>query len=349
MGDPTSPGGAFAPDDSIQLNPDSPQVVRLPGGAADPADPDTRMEDPNLILCTLLCYIGLPTPVWKKLIEMFLEAVWEDYKARSATEQKAREGYAAFRYSMRGYGAFNLFKLVVIFIVKGEIGPAGVSRFAKVEAIRRAMLALAVKLGAKLAALELAEQIVRRVSLYLEGAIFANCAGYCYMEQFAKTMIEFFGAFFEALSETENLIASAGNLLQITAGNVVVRPVLLARASVDPTNWDTSLLPRPTNADFSFVGNHLWRKLQANDLEALIVNLGKPMSTYAVPASLVAALASGLQAVVNARKGFQVTFTPDLIGGMSLLQLVQFMTEWGALKFKRDPAAIADAELAAAP
>jgi len=323
----------------------------LSGGGAPPSlqlapdDVDTRIDDPNFLLCTLLCYIGLPTPLWKHLIDLFLQAVWEEYRANAQSEEAAKRQYAAYHIGFKGYSFFNIIKLVLVFMMEGKIGLVPV-KAAAAKALQRTLLAQAVKLGAKVATLEIASQAVRKIALFIEGMIIATCAGYCGAEAYAKAMVEFGTALAEGLSTTAQILAGVGNLVQTITGNLIARPILYARATVDPTNWDTSLMPTPTNADFRAVGNYLWSKLDTQNLENFLANVNKPMKSYQVPASLVTVLASGLQKAVNARKGYEtMVFTADLIGGMPLLHFVQFLNEWGLLKFKKDPSAIADAEM----
>jgi hypothetical protein len=324
--------------------------LRAPGGAPtvqmQSKDVNSKSNDPGALLCTILCYLGIPTPTWKRLVNLYLQATWEHYKATAPSEQDAKKQYTAFRIAFEGYGTFNTLKSLLTFMVHGEVAFVSVvSRSARAAALREAMLRVALKFGLTRAGLVASEKAVGKFALVIEGGIFAVCAASCTMEAYVKALVEFGAAITDGISSTAGLLTTAGELGAKVVSEAISRSILVARATVDPTNWDTSPMPSPTKTDFSAIGFYLWRKLKPENANELLSNLGKPMKVYSVPSSLITVFATGLTSAQNARKSVQVTFTPDLLEQLPLITLVKLMTDWSLLKFKKDPSLIASEQM----
>ncbi len=41
---------------------------------------DSRIDDPDFLLCLALCYLGLPPGIWRTAVNMVLEAVSAEYR-----------------------------------------------------------------------------------------------------------------------------------------------------------------------------------------------------------------------------------------------------------------------------
>lgn len=66
---------------------------------------------------------------------------------------------------------------------------------------------------------------------------------------------------------------------------------------------------------------------------------------YNIPPSVLQEIAAAMTRTVNARGGFNVTFTPELIQGLTPLTFVQLLHDWRLLSFRQDPEQVADAAL----
>jgi hypothetical protein len=304
---------------------------------------DERIEDPEFLLCLALAYIGLPPGAWRVVVGEVLEAVSADYRDRLGPVRGAQEA-SQWRVAFRGWSRFNQFKLVVGFLGESKIGLIPV-RGAAAQAARARALALLARLGVREASLQVASQIVRKVNLYLELAYLSGCAAYCGGIAYANAVTAFGVGAAQAVAQTAEVV---GAIVNAAVTEIFVRPVLVARATLDPSNWDTSPLASAALA-LRLVGGSLWEQLRPADADAFLGNLPRPLSSFNVPASVLAELATAMTRTVNARGGISaaVTFTPEYLGGLAPLAFVQALRDWRLLSFHQDPEQVADAARAA--
>ncbi len=298
---------------------------------------DPRFDDPNFLLCLALTYLGIPPGLWRVVVNQFLEATLLEYKQRYGEQRGSRE-FADFRIAIRAWSAFNLFKLVVVFLAESKIAIIPISNAAAIAIRRRLLVRLAEK-GVQEAAILGASQIVRKVAIFVELAWITGCAGYCGEMAVANAITEF------SLSALDVLSGTVRGVTDIADGivtNLIARPILVGRAMLDPSNWDTSPVQSAALA-IRLMGNSLWSQVDPSNANNFLTNLSRPISDFGIPRSVIDEIALALTRTVDARGGIQqaVTFTSDLLLGLTPLAFVQLLSDWQLLRFQRDPQAIA--------
>ncbi len=285
---------------------------------------DERANDPNFLLCLALCELGIPAPLWRNLMRDLLELVSAEYNDRYGQVRGSTE-FQSFRREFQAYSTFNLLKFVLTLLVQGKIGPILVIRSAGARAIQERILARLAAAGLRTTGMVAAEQIIRKISVYIELAVAAGCTAYCGTVAYANTMMELTNGMVAALVDTVNLLNAVGQAGASIMGQIFVRPVLVARASVDATNWDTTALPGAAIA-LQLVGNLLWSQMEPNDPNRFLTNSQRLMSSFGIPANVLQEIAAETTRVVQARGGFNaaMTFTPDFCEGCRWLALCSF-------------------------
>jgi hypothetical protein len=212
-------------------------------------------------------------------------------------------------------------------------------------ALRAAVLRLLQRAGIRMAVIEGASQIVRRISIYLELVYLTDCAAYCAGTICANTIADFSVNALSALASATQIVAQAASMA-VTA--VVVRPVLVARAMVDSSNWDTTPM-RSGALVVQLLGNSIYAQLHSDDASEFLTNLSRPISSFKVPPSTIAEAAAAMSKTVQTRDGVRVVFTQKLIEGLTPLTFVQLLKEWHLIRFIKDPVQAANDALAKKP
>jgi hypothetical protein len=303
---------------------------------------DSRSDDDNFLLCLALTYLGLPPETWKTIVSHMLEATSEEYKEQLGA--KGPEEYEKFKTDFKAMSAINKFKKVIVFIADGTVGPAGTMyiKNTRAVALRAAVIRWLERAGIRMGVLEGASQIVRRVSLYLELVYLSDCAAYCAGTIGAKTIVDF-SVNAMAVVGTSAQVVGQGITDALTA--VIARPVLVARAMVDSSNWDTT--PMPTGAlVVKLLGNSIFSQLKSSEPDTFLVYMGHQISTFKIPPTAIAEAAAAMTKTIQTRDGVRVVFTPQLIEGLTPLAFAQLLKEWSLIKFIKDPALVADEQLA---
>jgi hypothetical protein len=307
---------------------------------------DTRTEDPNFLLCLILCYLGIPPSALKKLAELYLRAVWEEYRG-TYDQARAEREFRSYREEFRFYTPFQIIQLILTFAVQGRVGVFTTPfRSAGAQALRTLITESLTRVAATVGGLEVVEQIVRKTVWAVEAAFAAGCAAYCGGIAAANVIIEAVTAISQGIDETGDVL---GRVAHGALVGLFVRPVLVVWATVDPVNWDLEALPSgvPRN-DIAVLGTHLWSQLEPDNPDRFLANISRPLSSYSIPSSLLQGIATNLTNVVNRRGGFNesVVFTPQLLQQMTPLMFVEFLKDWRLLRHRRDPELIADQALA---
>jgi hypothetical protein len=304
---------------------------------------DDRVDDENFLLCVALCYLGLPPSIWRTITNCFLEAVSAEYREQHGAEKGSQE-FEEFKALFQTWSTFNKFKTLANFLAgEGIVGKLAL-KSAGAVAVRARILELLVRLGVKSGTIAGASQILRKVNIYLELAWLSGCAGYCGSMAYANAVLSFAAVVGEALSKYIDVANAAGQALQAGIAAAFFRPVVVSRAMLDPSNWDTTPMGKDALM-LTLLGNAVWPKLNAKDPEAFLANLIKPMSSFGFSPSVLSDVAAAMTRAYNARGGFQVTFTPTLIMDMTPIAFVQFLKDWRLLRFNKDPQQIADEEM----
>lgn len=150
--------------------------------------------------------------------------------------------------------------------------------------------------------------------------------------------------------QTARTIASIpstlGKLGRTAGEQLFVRPVLVARATVDPANWDLGPLARQPRDDLAVVGAYLWSKLRPDDLNAFAAHITEPLSRHAIPRSLLESICRGASAAASQATGWTIELRPNDLLDLNPVVFVQTLHDWKALRYRTDPRTTADAQLA---
>jgi hypothetical protein len=300
------------------------------------------VDDPDFLLCVALTYIGMPPGMWRVIVNATLKAASEEYKERYGEERGTRE-YLAFQALFYGWGRLNKLKLILGFVLEGEImtftflGP-------RAAAIRTPLLKWIIARGIAIGTLETGLAIVRKVLLILEMIWITGCVAYCGSMNLTKMLIDFSDAAGRAYPDVLDAINSAGAAIT----GLFSRPILYVRAVVDPANWDTS--PVGSAADLMMeTGKLVWAQASPNDVEKFVVAIARPLSAFQIPVSNIQKLADSLTTAIQAKggifKGF--AFSQKFILDRSPPDFIQFLRDIDLIKFIRNPDDVVAEALAA--
>ena len=295
---------------------------------------DDRANDPNFLLCLALCELGIPPSLWRTVLNDLLSAVNQEYRERLGDLRGSQE-FESFRAELAVMSTFNKLKLVIGFLGESRVGLWTIERPAA-QAIRRRLLARLAERGLESATLEVASQILRKVAIAIEVAVAAGCTTYCGAMAMANALLDFSSAAVGAISGFINVASQLGAAI----GQAIARPILVARASMDPTNWNLTALPVRSRAHMGAIG--LAFRL-AFSPDTFLASMARPLSSYNIP-QILGELAQDINTALQARGGFAqlVTFTADFIGGLTPLQFVQILKDYQLLVFMQDPGVLAD-------
>lgn len=300
--------------------------------------PDDRVNDPNFLLCLVLCYLGIPPAIWRTAINMVLSAVSEEYKHRYGEVRGSRE-FEEWRVEFLGWSALNILKAVLTFAADGKIAIFSVMRSPAARRMQARLVAWMVARGATSAGIAVAAQAVRKVAIALEVIWVTGCAAYCAGVQIVNALSEFSQAALNAISTFSEIVSGiAGGVAEA----LIFRPLLTARATMDPNNWETSL-------HVYLIGQHLYPRLHTDNPDRFLVSIGRPMSEYDLPSGTLSLLASEMTRTVQQRSGFNIEFSADMLRNLTPLTFVQFLHDYDLLRFERPPEEIADEVLRGTP
>jgi hypothetical protein len=314
---------------------------RQPTSTAAPSRGDSRLADPSFLVCLVLCYLGIPPGLWRTVVNQVLQAVSEEYKTRYG-EQRGSAEFESWRAELTLWSAFNILKFVLVFLGEGKIGPISLTN-ASALAIRQRLLEWLAVRGVETAAVEAASQIIRKVAIFIELAWVAGCGAYCGATAVANALLEFGQSAISAISSFVSVLSQAGAAF----GRAIARPILIARITMDPSNWDVSSLPTRSAADMNAIG--LAFRL-AFTPDSFLTYMARTLSSFNI-ANILEELAQDINSTLQRRGGFiaVVTFTPEFIGGLTPIQLVNILRDYGLLRFIASPEQLADQQLNAPP
>ena len=308
------------------------RVQRQSGSSGD------RTNDPNFLLCLALCELGVPPSLWRTVVNEILRAVSREYRDRLG-EMRGSQEFESWRAAFTIMSTFNKLKAILGFLGESRIGPLVIEHPAA-QAIRRAVLARLAERGLESAALEVASQIIRKVAIAIEVAIAAGCTTYCGATAIANALLDFTSAAINAIAGFVDTLSAIGAGL----AQAITRPILVARASMDPTNWNLSALPERSRAHMGAIG-FAFRLTFTPD--SFLASMARPLSSYNIQ-PILGELAQDISTALQARGGFAqlVTFTPDFLRGLTPLQLVDILKDYRLLSFVQDPEVLVDQQQA---
>lgn len=300
---------------------------------------DARLDDPNFLICLALTYIGLPPGIWRTLVNQMLRAVSEQYREQYG-EERGTERFAEFSAGYSTWSLFNKVKAVLTFVGESRIGPMTI-RLARAQAVRAAALRALERAGFRTASVIAASQIIRKVSVYLELAWAAGCFLYCTAEQYAIFIRDLSMAVISAVARTIQTISQIVGPIGEAVREAISQAIRVAQAKMDTTNWIyASEVPRRARRHFNMI---VLSARLASDTNTYLSYLGRPLNNYEGVAPLLLELAEDLNNAMQSRGGFSqlVTFTPDFLGGLTPLTLLDLMIDYRFIRFRRSPEELA--------
>ncbi|NJL14834.1 MAG: hypothetical protein HC913_18770 [Microscillaceae bacterium] len=152
------------------------------------------------------------------------------------------------------------------------------------------------------------------------------------------------------IASVTGALQSVREFTQETLGQIVVLPVLIARAKVDPINWDLSRMPMRARQHLQAIGLYLNYELGSDTPDRFLTNINKPLREYRIPPILLRELAQDITQTIQARGGFfgGIVFSPETFLRQNPLTLVELLEGYGLLRFQRSPEAIAQEQLRSA-
>jgi hypothetical protein len=302
---------------------------------------DGRVEDPNFLMCLAFCELGMPPGIWREVVDEVMQAVSVEYGGSLQTRwfQQRSPAFRQWSIEFSSWSNFNKLKFILVFIAEGKIGFVPI-RLATTNAIRRQLLARLGTFGIRESAVVAASQIIRKVALFLELAYAAGCAAYCGSMQIANALIGFTEQVAQTLSSFQAVLQGIGN--GISRG--ISQIFLTVQANMEPSNWHYNNLPARSQRHLNVIGVLSGLTINPDDFIRFIT---RPINSFSIDVSILTELSADINSVLQSRGGvFQgIQFTPDFIGRMGALSLIQILNGYGVITYVRNPEEIANERL----
>ena len=130
----------------------------------------------------------------------------------------------------------------------------------------------------------------------------------------------------------------AGKFVRGALVDIMLRPVVEARAQINPRNWDLRNLPPETATAVRSLGQAAWSGLARMNEDELLGQLGKTYADLGIAGQLAKDVARTLVPA-------GVLITGDAILASRPAAFVQYLHRAGVLNYVRDPKALADMDL----
>lgn len=181
------------------------------------------------------------------------------------------------------------------------------------------------------------------------GAQAGASASYSYAVSAADALVAIESGMQEIVSGITNGLRSFREITEAVGGvgqemvsTLFVRPIVTARASLMPSNWNLDALPIRTRNHLRVIGGvvnltgtadqmlaYMSRRLNSFSIQPLLNDMS---------VDIVQALHARGDVISN---NIAAYFTPSYIGNLSVLNFIQTLEEYGLLRFIRPPAVIA--------
>lgn len=310
--------------------------------------PEIVGNDPELLLCFILCELGVPPSIWRDVTGFVLQAVWEEYKERYSQAQ-ASVAFRRFELAFKAYSPIRVLKFILTFIVHGKLGLIPV-RCARAIALQGRLEAMLIARGATSAGIVAAEQIARKVVLVIEVAIAAGCAAYCGGMAAGRAMVALIEMTAQGIVDFAEGLETAGEIMGAIVGGIAteifVRPIFTSLAMADVFNWDLNGMPSGTAADTAVMGWYFSSQLDGQDMDTLLDQLSKPINRY--PQSFQDLVSRTMAAILQERRELNeepLEYTFQQILQQSPIVFIRMLNDNAYLLFNEDPDDVADAML----
>ena len=136
-----------------------------------------------------------------------------------------------------------------------------------------------------------------------------------------------------------------GTLRAITngIGNALALGILTARAICNPINWTYNGIPARTRRHLNVIGSIISSISLNGNLNNLLINLSRPLSTYPIP-ELLTEIAGDINSALNSQGG-STMISGAQIESLSLYQFVEWLNARGLVSYNRPPEQIAPEDM----
>jgi hypothetical protein len=134
----------------------------------------------------------------------------------------------------------------------------------------------------------------------------------------------------------------AGNLGRSMVEGFIVIPVLAARQSVNPCNWELIGMSSRARQDVTALGLYVWSQVGTSTPDNFAARVTQPISTFGIPAPLLRDIAAGMSAGAREQTGWNIEFTAEVISGISPVELVNQLHSYHLLRYRYDPQMLAE-------
>lgn len=308
--------------------------------------PEIVGQDPDLLLCFILCELGVPPSIWRDITSQVLQAVWEEYKGTYSRAQ-ASVAFQRFQLAFKAYSPIRVAKFVLTFIVHGKLGLIPI-RTAGAKALQRSLETRLIARGATSAGIIAAEQIARKVALVIEVAIAAGCAAYCGTVAYARTLVMLAEMTAQGLVTFAESLETAGEIISSIAGGLatelIVYPIFYSLALLDIYNWNLSGMPSATRADTLVFGLYLSTQINGTDLDTLLAQLARPINSYSQDLQDLVFMTMNAIAEERQELGEEpLPYTARQMLRETPVQFIRLLNDEAYLLFNQDPEEVADA------
>lgn len=308
--------------------------------------PEIVGNDPDLLLCFILCELGVPPSIWRDVTSFALQAVWEEYKERYSQAQ-ANVAFRRFELAFSAYSPIRVLQFILTFIVHGKLGLIPI-RCARAIALQGRLQTMLIARGATSAGIVAAEQIARKVVLVIEVAIAAGCATYCGSMAAGRAMVALIEMTAQGIVDFAQGLEAAGEIMGSIVGGIAteifVRPIFTSLAMADVFNWDLNGMPSGTAADTAVIGWYFSSQLDGQDLDTLLDQLSKSINRY--PQSFQDLVFTTMLAIEQERQQLgeaPLEYSAHQILRQSPIMFIRMLNDNGYLLFNEDPYDVADA------
>jgi hypothetical protein len=303
--------------------------------------PEIVAQDPGLLLCAALCYIGLPPSIWREVIELVLNAAWEEYRSEYG-QLAGQVKFQRLQLTLKAYTPIQTLYFVLSFVGEGKILTRPVTAAAAM-AFRDQLLKMLITRGATQAALATAAQIARKVVIAIELAIAAGCSAYSGSVAYAQTITELTVGLVQVLAVTTKTGQVVGGLLSAMLEEALVRPALLALSMVDVENWDLARLPPDAESSIVEAGVFFTTSIQGETLAELMSSLAVPIIEY--PPDVAANVGQVLSVIAEERAALgedPLPISPLQAVEYAPFEIVKMLHDEAYLDFFQDPEDLVD-------
>lgn len=323
-----------------------------------------EIAEPGLVVCTVLCYLGVPPSILKTGIELVVRAVSEQY-AEAYGVAEGQKQFRAWKKKFLPFSAVKGLKVIFEFSALGKISIVPITRlYPKATVLQKQLQDYLIRKGAKLGAQKAVAQVLRKVVLVTELAFAGGCLAKCTAETYARMLLLTTKIMADGIGVALDLIEGIGRIANEFGVAVFVRPLMVARATFDQSNWIISGLPDQLARDLNFTFGFLWMtKIKDMNPDQLLEFLGRSMLGAGVPKTLLDEIVRGLAEAKPPQHGFAIIFFPpeilqaenrrqkmatiQSIQALKIYEFIQYLAQNGYLRFKIDPQAIVDQQLGA--